>query len=275
MLNLHLKYVSFPAIMLETNIWGDFVQKRRAKINKFIQEKSEATLTQLRALVPGVSEMTIRRDLEALEAEGRIIRVHGGAKSLKSLGTLVEDVFSKRSAINTDKKKLIGEKAARLIKEGSSVFLDSGSTVIELAKRMPDVPLLITTNGLNIALELLHLENVTVNVLGGEVGRNTIALSGPSAQEAIERLNIDVAFVASTAFSIDSGFTCGNVHDKALKAKVLSKARKKIILMDSSKIGNIMPHTFATIDEIDAIVTDNDISDEMKIYFNEKNIEIL
>lgn len=275
MLNLHLKYVRITAIMLETNIWGDFVQKRRDKINKFIQEKSEATLTELRALVPGVSEMTIRRDLEALEAEGRIIRVHGGAKSLKSLGTLVEDVFSKRSAINTDKKKLIGEKAAKLIKEGSSVFLDSGSTVIEIAKRMPDVPLLITTSGLNIALELLHLENVTVNVLGGEVGRNTIALSGPGAQDAIERLNIDVAFVASTAFSIDSGFTCGNVHDKALKSKVLSKARKKIILMDSTKVGNVMPHTFATVDEVDAIISDNDLDENIKKYFIEKNIEIL
>ncbi|MBR5478705.1 MAG: DeoR/GlpR transcriptional regulator [Clostridia bacterium] len=261
--------------MLETNIWGDFVQKRRDKINKFIQEKSEATLTQLRALVPGVSEMTIRRDLEALEAEGRIIRVHGGAKSLKSLGTLVEDVFSKRSAINTDKKKLIGEKAAKLVGEGSSIFLDSGSTVIELAKRMPDVPLLITTSGLNIALELLHLENVTVNVLGGEVGRNTIALSGPSAQEAIERLNIDVAFVAATAFSCDSGFTCGNVHDKALKSKVLSKARRKIILMDSTKIGSVMPHTFATVDEVDAVITDGFISEDIKRYFAEKNIEIL
>ena len=88
-------------------------------------------------------------------------------------------------------------------------------------------------------------------------------------------LNIDIAFVAATAFSIESGFTCGNVHDKALKSKVLSKARRKIILMDSTKVGNVMPHTFANIGEIDAIISDNDLDPEIKNYFKEKNIEIL
>ena len=248
--------------------------ERRQKINDFIQAKSEVSLAQLRELVPGVSEMTIRRDLEALEQEGRIVRVHGGAKSLKSLGSLVEDAFSKRSTINIEKKQIIGRKAAEMIEAGSSIYLDSGSTLMEMAKRIPDVRLLITTNGLNVALELLHLEHATVNLLGGEVSRGSISLSGPQAQEGILRLNIDVAFIASTAFSIEAGFTCGSVHDRALKNQVLSKARRRIILMDSTKIGTTMPHTFARCEEIDAVVSDGDMPDEIASYFAARNVQV-
>lgn len=248
---------------------------RREKINEYIQQKSKVTLGELKKLVPGVSEMTIRRDLETLEREGSIIRVHGGAKSLKSISGLVEDVFSKRSAINTEQKRIIGEKAAKLISRGSSIYLDAGSTIVELVKRIEDVPLLITTNGLNIALDLLHLKQATVNVLGGEVNHNNISLAGPQAQNAIERLNIDVAFLAVTAFSPESGFTCGNIHDCALKGAVVKKAKKCIMLMDSTKLGNAMPHTFATADEIDAIVTDGNLPEDIRDYLTEKGIEIL
>ena len=251
------------------------MNSRREMINNFIQEQGQATLSQLRALVPGVSEMTIRRDLETLEREGSIVRVHGGAKSLKALSGLVEDMFSKRSAINTDKKRIIGEKAASLITDGSSIYLDAGSTVFEMSKRIENKPLLITTNGLNIALELLHLDNATINVLGGEVSRNNISLAGPQAQDAIERLNIDIAFLAVTAFSIDSGFTCGNVHDSALKRAVLKKARKTIMLMDSTKLGTAMPHTFAYANEIDTIVTDGELPEDMREYLEEQGVTVL
>ncbi len=248
---------------------------RREKINEYIQQKSKVTLSELKKLVPGVSEMTIRRDLETLEREGSIIRVHGGAKSLKSISGLVEDVFSKRSAINTEQKRIIGEKAAKLISQGSSIYLDAGSTIVELVKRIEDAPLLIITNGLNIALDLLHLKQANINVLGGEVNHNNISLAGPQAQSAIERLNIDTAFLAVTAFSIESGFTCGNVHDCALKNAVLKKAKRRIMLMDSTKIGTAMPYTFASIDEIDVIVTDGNMPEETRKYLAEKGIEIL
>lgn len=249
--------------------------ERRRKINDFIQARSEASLSELRVLVPGVSEMTIRRDLEALEREGRIVRVHGGARSIKSLGNLVEDVFSKRSTINIERKQKIGEKAAALIEEGSSIYLDSGSTLMEVAKRIPDVRLLITTNGLNVALELLHLEHVTVDLLGGEVSRGSISLFGPQAQEGILRLNIDAAFIAATAFSEEAGFTCGSVHDRALKNQVLAKARRRIILMDSTKIGKTMPHTFAQCSEIDMVISDGEMPESALAYFAARNVRVL
>ena len=127
------------------------MNERQHKINDYIQSKNEVSLSALKQLVPDVSEMTIRRDLEALEGEGRIIRIHGGARSLKAINMLVEDAFSKRSAANVDKKHVIGKKALDFIKDNSSIYIDAGSTTMTLAEMMPDKNLLISTCGLTFS----------------------------------------------------------------------------------------------------------------------------
>ncbi len=248
---------------------------RRQLINDYIQEHREVALGDLKNLVPDVSEMTIRRDLEALEATGHIVRVHGGARSVKAINMLVEDAFSKRSLKNTDKKRLISKKALEFIKNDSSVFIDAGSTTMTLAENMPDKRLLISTCGINIAAELLRLSSATVNLIGGEVSKSSISASGPNAKQAIENLNIDVAFIAATAFSEKCGFSCGNIHDAELKRAVLEKAALKIVLMDSSKVENSMPYTFAHPCNIDYLISDDEISDELRVFFEESGAKIL
>ncbi len=251
------------------------MNERQHRIDDFIQENSEVSLASLRELVPDVSEMTIRRDLEALELAGHIVRVHGGARSVKAINMLVEDVFSKRSVKNVDKKREICRKAVQYIEDNSSIYIDAGSTTIMLVENMPDKHLLISTCGLNIAAELLKLENCKVNLLGGEVNRNSISSSGPNARAAIENLNIDVAFIASTAFSLKQGFSCGNVHDCELKHEVLRRAALRIVLMDSSKLGRTMPYTFARPNDIDILITDADAPDELRSFFKENGVVVL
>lgn len=251
------------------------MNERQQKINDYIQTKSEVSLSALKELVPDVSEMTIRRDLEALENSGRIVRIHGGARSVKAINMLVEDVFSKRSAANVEKKRMLCEKALSYIEDNSSVYIDAGSTTMNLAEMMPDKNLLISTCGLNIAAELLKQKNCKVNLLGGEVNKNSISTYGPGARGAIENINIDVAFIASTAFSEKSGFSCGNVHDCELKREVLQRATLRIMLMDSSKIGNVMPYTFARPEDIDILITDDGISNELRSFFIEKGTKVL
>lgn len=251
------------------------MNERRKLINDYIQLKQEAGLSELRALVPEVSEMTIRRDLEALEKEGMIIRIHGGAKSVSSINKLVEDVFSERSVINTEEKRIIGQKAAKLIKPDNSIYIDSGSTMMALARAIPDERLLILTNGLNIAAELLFLNNSIVNIIGGEVSRNSISISGPQAVNSILKFNIDIAFIAATAFSKDAGFTCGSIHDSDLKDKVLKKAHLRVVLMDSSKIGHTMPYTFSMPEDIDILVSDDGITDDIGDFFRNHGVEVI
>ncbi len=251
------------------------MNERQKKMNDYIQSKNEVSLSELKNLVPDVSEMTIRRDLEALEGEGRVVRIHGGARSLKAINMLVEDTFSKRSAANVEKKRSLCEKALVYIEDNSSVYIDAGSTTMTLAEMLPDKKLLISTCGLNIAAELLKQKNSRVNLIGGEINKNSISTYGPGARAAIENINIDVAFIASTAFSEKNGFSCGHVYDCEIKREVLRKATLRIMLMDSSKIGNMMPYTFAYPEDIDVLITDNGISNELRSFFIERGTKVL
>ncbi len=251
------------------------MNSRQRIIKEFIEERREVSLASLRKLVPDVSEMTIRRDLEALELAGSIVRVHGGARSVKAINMLVEDVFSKRLGKNVEKKHKICKKAMQYIENNKSIYIDAGSTTMMLAENMPDKKLLISTCGLNVAAELLKLENCRVNLLGGEVNKGSISTSGPSARAAIENLNIDVAFIASTAFSEKQGFSCGNVHDCELKREVLRRAALRIVLMDSSKIGRTMPYTFARPNDIDILICDDDAPEGLREFFEDCGAQVL
>ena len=248
---------------------------RQKLVNDYIQSNSEVSLSDLKELVPNVSEMTIRRDLEALEAEGRIVRIHGGARSVKAINMLVEDVFSNRFATNVDKKRQICEKALKYIEDNHSIYIDAGSTTMMLAEILPDKNLLISTCGINIAAELLKKKNCMVNLIGGEVNKNSISTYGPAAKAALENINLDIAFVASTAFSAKNGFMCGNVHDCEIKREVLSRATTRIMLMDSSKIDNMMPYTFARPEDIDVLISDDGIADELRDFFADNGTLVL
>ncbi len=251
------------------------MNSRQRIIAEFIEEKREVTLASLRNLVPDVSEMTIRRDLEALEHTGHIVRVHGGARSVKAINMLVEDVFSKRLVKSVKEKREICKKAMQYIENNKSIYIDAGSTTMMLAENMPDKNLLISTCGLNVAAELLRLEKPRINLLGGEVNKISISTSGPSARASIENLNFDVAFIASTAFSEKQGFSCGNVHDCELKREVLRRAALRIVLMDSSKIGRTMPYTFARPNDIDILICDDDAPKGLREFFEDCGAQVL
>lgn len=248
---------------------------RQKLINDFIQGRNEVSISQLKELVPDVSEMTIRRDLEVLEGAGRIVRIHGGARSVKAINMLVEDVFSKRSATNVGKKRKIAEKALSYIEENSSVYIDAGSTMMTLAELIQDKHILVSTCGINIAAELLKHKDCRINLIGGEVNKSSISTYGPTARAGVEGLNIDVAFIAATAFSEKCGFSCGNIHDCEIKKTILSRATLRVLLMDSSKVGSVMPYTFARPGDIDIIISDDELSDDVRTFFEENGAKVL
>lgn len=251
------------------------MNERRILIQDYIQRKQEVTLNELKELVPDVSEMTLRRDIKALEQEGSIIRIHGGAKSINSINMLVEDVFSKRSGANNDKKQEIGDKAAEYVVSENSIYLDSGSTTMALAQRMPDKRVLISTSGINIALELLRLQNSTINIIGGEFDKNCISMAGPQAVKNIWNLNIDTAFIGVSGFSKECGFSCGSAYHCEIKNLVLKKAKRRIVLMDSTKVGKALPYTFAWPEDIDLVITDSNLPDDIRKFLQDKGVEVV
>ncbi len=235
---------------------------RREALNQYIQSRGEVQFKDLEKRFNFVSGMTIRRDLEFLERQGHIVRIRGGARSLASLSMIKEAAYTQRQVANADAKVVIAEKAVSLLSQGRSIYIDSGTTCMCLARQLPDQSMFILTPAPNIALELIKNPNARVNLTGGQLNRETLTLSGFNAVEYVKTLNIDLAFIAASAFSPDNGFSCGDYLEAELKKLIIRKARQSAILMDSSKLGSSMPYTFARLNNIYALVSEQPLPDE-------------
>ena len=142
------------------------------------------------------------------------------------------------------------------------------------AQRIPDEPLFVLTAAPNIAMELIKNSNVKVNLTGGQLDRETLTLSGFNAVEYVKSLNIDLAFMAASAFSLTSGFTCGDYYEAELKRLIVKKAQHVIILMDSSKVNGSMPYTFARLQNIQTLITDQPLPDDYQKALRQANVVV-
>lgn len=248
---------------------------RREIINAYIHDKGEVKLKDLEKMFPDVSSMTLRRDLIYLENKGYVVRTRGGAKSISHVVGTTEDVYSLRATENMEAKMKIAKKAVNYIETGRSVYLDSGTTIMCLAKILPDEDLSILTSGPNIALEIVKHPKPSVTLIGGQLNRNNLCTSGINALDFIKSINIDIAFIASSGFSLETGFTCGNFSECELKKAVVKKARQKILLMDTSKINKSMPFTFASLKDIDIMICEKEIPEEIKRAAEQNGVNII
>lgn len=250
---------------------------RQQQILKILEQTGEVQLNQLKDTFPDVSMMTLRRDLISLENEGLLIRTYGGAVNAKKFNSISgeEDAYSRRAVENVEAKLKIAEKAVPFVEKGRSVYFDAGSTIMCLAKALADDSFSIVTCGANIALELVKKQNTSVVSLGGLVNRNTLSMSGPNAMTFLDSINIDIAFMAASGFTLDSGFTVSNIYECELKKKVLSRAKKVIILMDTSKINKTLPFTFAKLQDIDVLITEKPLSAELQDECRKHEVSII
>lgn len=248
---------------------------RRDEIKEYIKSKGDVQLKELEGLYPSVSSMTIRRDLAFLESKGYISRTRGGAKAAGQLSPSLEDIYSMRATSNIESKMKIAKKAIGFLEGGRSTFIDSGTTTMCLAKLIPDEYFSIITSGPNIALELARNSNPSVTLVGGQLNRNNLTISGANSLDFIKGINIDIAFMATSGFSLRSGFTVGNFNECELKRVIIKKARKIILLMDSSKIDKNMPYTFAALKDIDIFVTDVQLPEAVMKAAEKSNVSII
>lgn len=237
--------------------------ERLEKIREYIRINGEAKLAEICALFPQVSEMTVRRDLERLEKSGDIVRTKGGAKSITHLAGLKEALFYKRAMENVEAKKAIALKANSLIKEGLSVFFDSGSTLMYLASYLKDVKANIVTADPNVAIKCAKNQNAEIYLTGGSLNRDNLTLSGTNTVKFLERINIDIAFMGASGYTAQAGFTCGSFNEGEVKRSVVEKAKKVAVLMDSTKLGRELPFGFASLSETDYFITDGNLPEEI------------
>lgn len=237
--------------------------ERRNAVRNLLASKPFVSLRELEQMFPNVSSMTLRRDIEYFESQGEAIKVRGGARSMKFITTSMEDTFNLRLSENPDAKEKVALAAIELIETGRSLFIDSGTTMLKLASLFPDERLTVTTTGPNIALELVKKNQPIVNIVGGMLNRDNISVSGNQALRQINDINIDIAFIVPSGISAQNGLTSGNYSECELKKLVVEKARKVIVLMDSSKLDKILPYTFADLTEVNTIITDKPLPDDI------------
>lgn len=248
---------------------------RIEEIAELLDKRGKLTLEQLEEHFPNVSQMTLRRDLFQLEEEGKIIRVRGGAMSVKEVQKTSGEPYTKKTTIHTDEKIMIAQKAAGLIDEGSSIFIDGGTTALYLAKEMPDIVCTVFTNGIVVAKELAQKKNITINLLGGELIKENLSTASPLSSLYFTDTNFELAIISASAFTPENGFSCGSQVEADLLRLVRKKAKFLYMMLDSSKIGKIMPYTFVRPTDINVLITDDSFPESLKERFKAMDIVVM
>lgn len=254
-------------------------EERRIKLLETIEKEQFISVAQLSEIFQ-VHETTIRRDLDELESQGLAIRIHGGVvpASIKQ----DEPIFEDRATENIIEKTRIGRYAAQYIKSGEAIILDSGTTTLQIAKTLNEMPHLqditIITNDVNIASVLRSNRNITTIVTGGTLFHDSYMLNGQIANGTLQQLSVDKVFIATPALNIEKGLTHFNELLIATKKKMIGSSAKKIVVTDHTKIGRRALYIFLPIDQIDLLITDNQTDKKLidEMYNNGiKQIEIV
>jgi DeoR/GlpR family transcriptional regulator of sugar metabolism len=219
-----------------------------------------------------VSEGTVRNDLNALEEEGYLTRVHGGAV-LNSATQLVNAAFGVRHQEHSKEKDCIGAGAAKLVNDGDSILLDASTTAYYLALNLKKRShLRVVTNGIEVARLLAQNPSNTVILIGGVVRQDGSSVSGLLSEQIIAELHIQKAFVSCSGFSVERGLTEVHLEEAQLKRKALESARQVFALVDSSKLGHEDLTIFARPSQIMQLFTDTGITGEWKARLEEATI---
>lgn len=207
-----------------------------------------------------VAKETVRRDLTALEAEGLLRRVHGGAIPVERLG--FEGTLTLRNSSRQGEKSRIADYALGLIGAAESVYIDEGSTTQAFAERLhPRRPLTVVTNALPVALLMAPREHVTVIVIGGRVRTKTLGTIDHWAVGMLADFVFDLSLMGTNGITPERGLSCPDAAVAAVKAKVMESSRRTVLLTDSSKIGSDSSYRFAQVRDLTAIVTDRSAGD--------------
>jgi DeoR/GlpR family transcriptional regulator of sugar metabolism len=247
--------------------------QRRRKILELLQEEGSARVSAISRLF-GVSEPTVRQDLERLETEGLIIREHGGA-FLKSVPQQVKSLHLQRQE-NMDKKVRIGRRAAELVHDEDSIILDSGSTVTEVARNLGSKKhLRIITNSLNIALMLGTEYSFEILLTGGEFKAPTLSLTGERAAAFFDRIHVQKTLLAVGGISADAGLSYPGFADLVVKNAMIEAASEVILVADSTKIGKVAFASLGPVDFAKYLVTDDGIKDEDRKAFEAHGLTVI
>lgn len=221
-----------------------------------------------------LSTETIRRDLVALESAGALRRVHGGAVARHVI--LDETPMAQRRQTDPEQKARIADAALAELPQAGVVFLESASTSIFLAERLPvGRDLTVVTNGIPIANLLGHREDLSVLMIGGRIRARSMATMDDWALSSLDLLQADVAFLGTLAFSPERGLMTSDTADAAIKRRVLQVARRNVLLAEASKCGDVAMCRYGEFADLDLLITDDRLDDESTDAIRDQGVDIV
>ncbi|HQY34495.1 DeoR/GlpR family DNA-binding transcription regulator [Actinotalea sp.] len=234
------------------------VTLRRERMLQVISERQFVRVADLSDTF-GISDVTVRADLAALETSHAVRRVRGGAIAPLGAGR-TEPSYEESSVELSGEKQRIGEAAAAMVSSGMSVLLDVGTTTTAIARalvaRTDLEQVVVITNGLTVALELEDaVGRITVVVTGGTLRRLQHSLVNPMATVLLDRLHADLGFIGCNGIDVEHGVTNLNLPEAEVKARMIAAAQRVVVTADGSKLGQVHLGRVAGLDEVDTLVT--------------------
>jgi len=247
--------------------------QRQQALQSAVQSAGRARVAEL-SISLGVSEMTVRRDLEELEAAGLILRVHGGA--ISTISRSFEPGFTARSQQQVEAKRQIGRAAASLVRDGETLIIDAGTTTLHVAEQLPaDICIRVMALSLRVADILADLPNVTLMLPGGVVRSQERSLVGGMTTATFDQLTFDTLILTSGGIDVTEGVTEYEFDDSETKRAALRNARRRILVADSTKLGAVSFVKVCPIDAIDILVTDAGASPSRVAALREAGLEVI
>jgi DeoR family transcriptional regulator of aga operon len=268
-----LQSVKLGVFTAEPNNTMRNTSQRREAILQTLVRQGAVQVTDLVAQF-GVSAVTIRGDLSALEIQGLASRSHGGAVLTRTPPT--EHTIRQKDAINQEQKERIGALAARLVQPGDNIIIDSGTTTISLARHLrEETDVTVMTNGLNIAWELADAPGVDLILAGGLLRKQSLSIQGSQAEACLQAYNFDKLFLGVDGLDLQFGVTTHHEAEASLNRKMVERAKQIIVLTDASKFGRVSLHRIVQLERIHTVITDAGISPEYREGLRKLGIELL
>ncbi|HEV8564431.1 MAG TPA: DeoR/GlpR family DNA-binding transcription regulator [Actinomycetota bacterium] len=246
--------------------------ERHRRIQEILRGRQAARVSTLSDLL-GVSEVTIRRDLEDLDRRGVLERTHGGA--ILSQRTRAELAYGEATARHSEQKRWIGEAAARLVQPGDTIFMNGGTTTLQVFRNLDLPDIRVVTNHIGIALEA-STRSFEVLLAGGEFRTPSNSCVGAFATDTVRKVFASRAFIGVEGVSRRAGLTAAAAEEANIALVMIDQTRGPVVVVaDSSKIGTVADFVVSPLDEISQIVTDPGIDDEYRLELDELGVEVL
>lgn len=250
-----------------------FKEERLRRILEAVRENGQVSVAELAERFD-VSEVTIRRDLRELAAQGLIHRAHGGA--VQATSAPPEPPVIQRMLQGQSRKESIGRAAAALIADGESIFIGSGSTTAYVARHLVDRKnLTVVTNALNIATELSVAKGVTVVVTGGMMRDSELSLVGHIAEQSLREVRVDKVIMGIRAISLEAGMTNDYLPEVMTDRTIIDMAPELIVVADHTKFGKVASAYVAPVERVTTLVTDTGIDPDTLSRLEEMGIRVI